>query len=157
RRERNHGLGAAIRAHRLVHLLRAGRDPCPARRRWPLRLAILAAVPAPGGGMRETVLPVELLLTDGEQEILTAIHALDGLVFERSHDSDVNLPLGLGKRKSPAETCRAAQLGEWIGARASPVLRMLAKLTGTMVQPEIDDAAVAGNYRKAIGRGQRNV
>src|SRR5262245_12864297 len=66
-------------------------------------------------------------------------------------------PLGSGEEgKSPAGTCRAARLGEWIGACAS-TLRILGKLTGTMVQPEIDDATVGRNYRKRSGPGQRNV
>jgi len=41
--------------------------------------------------MSEPVLAIELLLTDGEQEVLAAIHTLDGLVFDRSHDSDIYL------------------------------------------------------------------
>jgi hypothetical protein len=30
---------------------------------------------------------IELLLTDREQELLAAVHTLDGFVFERSHDA----------------------------------------------------------------------
>jgi hypothetical protein len=58
------------------------------------------------------VLAVELLLSGGEQEVLTAVHALDRFVFESRHDPLPSLQKpgerrrGDPKQKAPARICR---------------------------------------------------
>src|SRR6185369_13029384 len=51
-------------------------------------LPLLAAVLATRGFVREPALAIERLLTRGEQELITAIHAGDALVLSARHDSD---------------------------------------------------------------------
>src|SRR5262249_11572399 len=90
-----HGLGAAIGAHGRVHRparaagprarasLAARRPGMGAARARPL--ALLPTGLAAGRRVGQPVLGVEGLLPDGEDELLTAVHALDRSVLKGSH------------------------------------------------------------------------
>src|SRR5580765_7368527 len=91
--ERHFGLAPAVRAHRGIHLLvgppvRRRSSRAPSAGRGASCLPLLAAVLATGGFVREPALAIERLLTRGEQELITAIHAGDALVLSARHDSD---------------------------------------------------------------------
>jgi hypothetical protein len=53
--------------------------------RLALALLQLAASLATGRGVREPLVTIELLLSRGEHELLTAIHALQALIFRIRH------------------------------------------------------------------------
>src|SRR5262249_31009203 len=89
--ERHLGVAPAVRAGRGIHLLVAAARiraaaAAGATRRPATGLALLAAVLAARGLVRQPALAVERLLTGREQELLTAIHTGDALVLSARHD-----------------------------------------------------------------------
>src|SRR5262245_42080957 len=87
--ERHHGLRAAVGAHGVEHRTVRAAAAVPALGRpaatGSLSLAVLAALLATRGRVGQTVVAVELLLTDGECEFFPAVHTLDDSVLKSSH------------------------------------------------------------------------